>query len=277
MSENRWGNPAAKAFAKQHIRSVEAGGTKVRVNSLLTSVVAGMLADAGARDIMLPATITGYVPLKTGKPKPENYGIALKTKALDELATAYGFTPRGGSLVFTGSLEEARKAAAVAETSAVLVRVAPEMDPDRPRGLWSTDRPGVREVQPGDKGSDVYFYQLVMDAPDLSGTFDEWCSLNARYTQQRWGIPETGTITPDLWRGILPNPRRGFRAVSGDTGRSVIVLQAALLAYDWGELEVNGRFDKATVRAVNNLQETYGLRVWAGVGAPEWAALLGTW
>ena len=56
----RWGNPATKAFRKQHIRTVEAGGSTISVNALLTGVMAGMLADAGAQGIRLPATISAW-------------------------------------------------------------------------------------------------------------------------------------------------------------------------------------------------------------------------
>lgn len=270
----RWGNPCAAAFRKQHIRTVEVGGCTVLVNRQLTGIVAGLLTSAHAHNIRLGTSLGAYQSVGEEPPTALNYGIAIRTTQLRELGRAFGFVQHSRLLVFEGDLEEARTAAADAEHLAVLARVRQE---NPAQGGYKTVRPGHREVWPGDRGSDVYFYQLLVAAPDMSGVFDEWCTAMASYKQRKYGLPITGTISPELWAGLLPNHKRGIVTEYGDTGIPVTVLQSALKAYDWGgnDLEITGRFDKATTRAVNNLQETYGLRVHPGAGKPEWAALMG--
>jgi hypothetical protein len=276
-----YGNPATKSFRKQHIRLVTAAGTSALVNTAILNITASFLqAAAAARP--LPGKLEAWTPLPEGtEPQPQHYGIALALPpalANPDLAKQYGFTLQDDWLVFTADRDESHAAAVEAETQSVLDLVKPEMDPDRPGGSWSSDRPGIRELKEGDKGDDVQFFQLFFGTPHQDGIMTDWDVALVKELQRRWGLTITGTVTPETWIGLLPN-LRNFMVEFGDAGPVVKILQAILVAYDWTDdtLEITGRFDQATSRALANVQETYGLRNHPAAGSPEWAALLGRW
>lgn len=272
-----WGNPAVKTFKKEHIRQVAASGTTSQVNAEILDIVAGLFNHAQRHGLELPKQVKGWLAPKQGEPlTAAHYGRAVENIAgLDAIAAPYGFEPQGNLLVFTGDIDAARAIAEHAATEDMLAMVAGETRIERPADSWATDRPGVRELTTGDRGDDVQFFQAVFNAPDQSGTWDEWCAGAATHLQQRWGIPVTGTTTQDLWRGILPNTMN-YSISYGEDGHVVRVLQAALTAYDWDpDVLVNGRFDQDTLAAVTEIQKSYGLRVNPAVGPAEWAILLG--
>ena len=277
-----YGNPATKSYKKQHIRLAVAAGTSALVNKDILDIAAAFLtaAVADAPRTGLPDRITAWVPLPAGAdPGPEHYGLTLPaTIAAPDLAAAYGFETLGDYYVFTGNIADVQAAAVAAETASVLLLVGPEMDPNRPHSEWSTDRPGMREPGPGDKGDDVHFFQLLYSCPDQNGVMTEFDTALIRELQRRWGLTITGTITPETWGMLLPNARN-YQLDYGDINQTVKILQAALVAYDWtdGNLPVTGRFDQPTTRALSSVQETYGLRNHPACGAPEWAAILGRW
>lgn len=272
-----WGNPAVKTFKKEHIRQVAASGTTSQVNAEILDIVAGLFNHAQRHGLELPKQVKGWIAPKPGDPlTPAHYGAAVENlPGLEEIAGPYGFEPQDGLLVFTGDVAAARATAEQAATEDMLAMVAGEPRVERPADSWGTDRPGTRELGPGTKGDDVQFFQMIFNAPDQAGTWDDWCTGAATHLQQRWGIPVTGTTTQDLWRGILPN-ERNYSISYGEDGHTVRVLQAALTAYDWDcDVLVTGRFDQDTLAAVNEIQKSYGLRVNPAVGPSEWAILLG--
>lgn len=272
-----WGNPAVKTFKKEHIRQVAASGTTSQVNAEILDIVAGLFNHAQRHGLELPKQVKGWVAPKPGDPlTPANYGKAVENlPGLAPIAGPYGFEPQDDLLVFTGNITAARTVAEQAATEDMLAMVAGETRIERPTpDSWGTDRPG-RELTTGDRGDDVQFFQMVYNAPDQSGVWDDWCTGAATHLQQRWGIPITGTTTPDLWRGILPTTYN-YSISYGEDGHVVRVLQAALTAYDWDcDVLVNGRFDQDTLAAVTEIQKSYGLRVNPSVGPAEWAILLG--
>jgi hypothetical protein len=270
-----WGNPGGKTFRKRFIRRMNARGVTTEIHAELVDVATALITEAADAGIELPATLRGWQPAGTAKLEAANYGIALEAvPGLAAFALRWRFVEDDGWLVFTGDIEKAKIMAETAETKRVLKHVQEEQPPDT---LWTSVRPGERELTVGDRGDDVQFFQMVFNAPEQSGIFDQWCEGLAGHLQGRWGIEKTGTVTDDLWRGILPNVYN-YQINYGDSGHMVRVLQAALYAYDWdggNDVVVNGRFDEATMRAVKNLQETYGLRQHPGMTGAEWAALLG--
>lgn len=272
-----WGNPGVKTFKKEHIRQVAASGTTSQVNAKILDIVAGLFNHAQRHGVELPKQITGWVAPKSGGPfSPAHHGIAIENiPGLAAIAGTYGFEAQGPLLVFTGDIDAARAVADQAATEDMLAMVAGETRVERPADSWGTDRPGIRELTTGARGDDVQFFQMVYNAPNQGGTWDEWCTGLAAHMQQRWGIAVTGTTTPDLWRGILPNTLN-YSISYGEDGHIVRVLQAAISAYDWDPyVRVNGRFDQDTLAAVQEIQKSYGLRVNPAVGPAEWAILLG--
>jgi hypothetical protein len=276
-----YGNPATKSFRKQHVRLVTAAGTSALVNVAILNIAARFLHAAAAAGATLPERLEGWTPLPDGaEPQPQHYGLTLPASVADpDLAAQYGFTlVSAGLYAFTGDLDTEHAAAIDAETQQVLALVNPPGQPEPPERLWSNDLPGAREPGPDARGDDVQYFQLLYACPDQDGVMNAWDTQLIKELQRRWGLEQTGIITVDTWRMLLPNPRN-YDVEFGDVGPTVRMLQALLTAYDWtdGTLPITGRFDQATGRALASVQETYGLRNRPAAGAPEWAALIGRW
>lgn len=269
-----WGNPAAKDFRKKHIRVVTHNGTTVLVNAKIVDAAANLIAAATGP---LPAELQGWEPAGHDPYSPAHYGIAIE--AHPNLLEAHGFMRIGDRLVYSPNLAEQQDPAKAYEdtnTPAVLEQVAKEARDASER--WSTKLPGEREAAVGDAGNDVMVFQLMYDRPDQSGVMTEADGAVARLLQERWGIPQTGTLTTKTWICILPRLSNHYLSF-GDSGPVVKILQALLVAYDYddGSIDMNGRFDRATTIALGHLQTRYNLRRAPKAAAPEWAALIGKW
>jgi hypothetical protein len=262
-----WGNPAAPTYKKRCIRRITAGGKATYVHADIQDL-AGRLADAAG------VALEGWVaPRKGDDDHPRHYGIAVRAEGPIDGANAYGFEPyEDGWYVFMGTPAAAKKLTETAEAQRMEQRVEDEV---RHEHEWGTGRPGERELELGDKGDDVQFFQMVFAAPEQHGIFDSWCGAMAKLLQERWGVPVTGTVNENVWKSILPTAMT-YSIGYGDSGHIVRVLQAALVAYDWDyDVLVTGRFDEVTHRAVRKLQAEYGLRQSSDMSAPEWTILLG--
>lgn len=265
-----WGNPATKDFRKQHIRVVTHQGTTVLINIKIVDQAANLIASATGP---LPEKLEGWA--KPDGPRefgPRDYGIAIT--AHPNLPEGHGFHHLDGLLVYTG--EDDTSSFDEQNTKAVMDRVAAEPRDGGQR--WATKLPGERAAAAGDAGNDVMTFQLFYDRPEQSGVMTEADAGIVRMLQQRWGIEQTGTLTRDTWRCILPR-YNGHHLSYGDSGLTVKILQALLVAYDWdaGQVDMRGYYDRATTLAVNNLQARYDLRRAPRVASPEWAALVGEW
>ena len=271
-----WGNPATKDFRKKHIRVVTHAGTTVLVNAKIVDAAANLIASATGP---LPDQLQGWEPLAPedkDRIRPEHYGLAIA--AHENLPEAHGFVRHESNLIYAPDYQaDDPEAYAAANTQTVLDQV--QAEPRDGSTRWSTKLPGERAPGVGDAGNDVMTFQLIYSMPEQSGVMTEADGALVRTLQERWGIrPATGTITKDVWRVILPRPTNHYLSY-GDSGHLVKVLQALLVAYDYGgpEIDMHGRFDRTTTNALNQLQSRYGLRRAPRVGAPEWAALLGEW
>lgn len=269
-----WGNPAAKDFRKKHIRVVTHNGTTVLVNAKIVDAAANLIAAATGP---LPAELRGWEPIEPGQTdfQPYNYGLAIRAE--ENLPEAHGFTLYESNLIYgPGPEQDPTKAYETTNTPAVLDQVAREARDAS--GRWSTKLPGEREAQAGDAGNDVMVFQLMYDRPERSGVMTEADAAVARLLQERWGIPQTGTLSRRTWICILPRLQNHYLSY-GDSGPMVKILQALLVAYDYdgGTIDMNGYFDRTTTIALGHLQSRYNLRRAPKVAAPEWAALIGRW
>lgn len=262
-----WGNPAAPTYRKKNIRKITAGGEPTYIHRELQDL-AVKLADAAG----LP--LEGWkAPGKDEQDHPRHYGIAVRAGVEIPEAAQFGFVPDGdGWYVFSGTPAQAKDQAEALEAARMQERVQGEPAFEHE---WGTKRPGERELQMGDKGDDVQFFQMTYAAPDQTGIFDEWCEAMAKVLQGRWGARITGRVDENLWKGILPTALT-YSISYGDSGHVVRVLQSALVAYDWDRnVIVTGRFDDVTHKALRHLQADYGLRQSSEVTAAEWTILLG--
>jgi hypothetical protein len=268
-----WGNPATKDFRKEHIRVVSHQGTTVLVNARIVDAAANLISSATGP---LPPKLEGWAKPDHPAPYgPRDYGIAIR--AHENLPEGHGFSTSDGDwLVYAETTEDSTETYEAQNTKPVLEQVAAEARDASER--WSTKLPGERAAATGDAGNDVMAFQLFYDRPEQSGVMTEQDAMVVRMLQQRWGIEQTGTLTRDTWRCILPR-YNGHHLSYGDSGLVVKILQALLVAYDWdaGEVDMRGYYDRTTTIAVNNLQDRYGLRRAPRVASPEWAALIGEW
>lgn len=271
-TDSEWGNPALKTYKKRYIRNVKTANGSTWVHNEIADIVRELLTGAP-----LPlGDVPGYVaPEEEGALDPRNYGVVLHLPWSDSYR-AWGFEDYNGmGIIFTGSIDDARAnselALSLQGTRAAEGEVVPEV------GEWYHGRPGSRPLEPGMKGDDVQFIQLLTNVAE-DGIYGRETTAAVRYLQTRfnpYGDPVDG-VTEELWTAILPKGTR-FSLSRGDSGFKVRVLQALLAAYDWAAPDsVTGRYGVATARSVKRMQANAGLRVNGYVRPPEWAYLLGT-
>lgn len=272
-TDSEWGNPALKTFKKRYIRNVRTPNGTTWVHNEIADVVREILQGSP-----LPlGDVPGYVAPPEGEAAvtdPRAYGVVLHLP-WSEAYKAWGFEDFGGvGIVFTGSIDDARASSELA-LSLQGARAA-EDEPVVEVGEWHHGRPGSRPLEPGMKGDDVQFIQLLTAVND-DGVYGRETVAAVRYLQTRFNpyAEPTDGVTEELWAAILPKATR-FSITRGDSGFKVRVLQALLAAYDWASPEsVTGRYGVATSRAVKRMQANAGLRVNGYVRSPEWAYLLG--
>jgi hypothetical protein len=271
-TDTEWGNPALKTFKKRYIRAVRTPSGATWVHNEIADIVREIFTAAP-----LPlGDVPGYVPCDENSDKvgPVNYGVVLHLP-WDDAYKAWGFEDYSGmGIIFTGSIDDAR---ASSELALSLQGARAAADEVLPEGVeWHHGRPGSRALEPGMKGDDVQFIQLLTAITD-DGVYGRETATAVRYLQTRfnpYAEPDEG-VSLDLWGAILPKGTK-FSLSRGDSGFKVRVLQALLAAYDWAAPEsVTGRYGVATARSVKRLQANAGLRVNGYVRSPEWAYLLG--
>lgn len=271
-ADTEWGNPALKTYKKRYIRNVKTSNGSTWVHNEIADIVRELFANAP-----LPlGDVPGYVAPEDEKIiGPVNYGVVLHLPWSDSYK-AWGFEDYSGmGIIFTGSIDDARAnselALSLQGTRAAEGEILPEV------GEWHHGRPGSRPLEPGMKGDDVQFIQLLTSVTD-DGIYGRETAAAVKYLQTRfnpYAEPADG-VNEELWAAILPKGTR-FSLTRGDSGFKVRVLQALLAAYDWASPDsVTGRYGVATARAVKRLQANAGLRVNGYVRSPEWAYLLGT-
>lgn len=270
-TDSEWGNPALKTYKKRYIRNVKTPNGATWVHNEIADIVRELLSAAP-----LPlGDVPGYVAPEDGNTiGPVNYGVVLHLP-WDESYRPWGFEDYAGmGIIFTGSIDDARANSELA-LSLQGTRAA-EAEPVPEVGEWHHGRPGSRELEPGMKGDDVQFIQLLTGVFE-DGVYGRETEAAVKYLQTRFNpyADPSGTISEELWTAILPKGTR-FSLTRGDSGFKVRVLQALLAAYDWAAPDsVTGRYGVATARAVKRLQANAGLRVNGYVRSPEWAYLLG--
>jgi len=270
-TDTEWGNPALKTYKKRYIRNVRTPNGSTWVHNEIADIVRELLATAP-----LPlGEVPGYVaPEEEGKLGPVNFGVVLNLP-WSEAYRPWGFEDYSGlGIIFTGSIDDARANSELA-LSLQGTRAA-EAEPVPEVGEWYHGRPGTRPLEPGMKGDDVQFIQLLTNVHE-DGIYGRETAAAVKYLQMRFNPytePQDG-ISAELWTAILPKGTK-FSLTRGDSGFKVRVLQALLAAYDWATPEsVTGRYGVATSRSVKRLQANAGLRVNGYVRSPEWAYLLG--
>lgn len=272
-ADSEWGNPALKTYKKRYIRNVRTPNGATWVHNEIADIV---------REILLNAPLPlGDVPGYTAPPEgtestkdPRHFGVVL-TLPWSDAYEAWGFVDyKGEGVIFAGSIDDARAGSELA-LSLQAARAA-DAEPVIEVGEWHHGRPGSRPLEPGMKGDDVQFIQLLT-AVTPDGVYGRETAAAVMYLQTRfnpYAEPAEG-VTEGLWAAILPGQTR-FSLTRGDSGFKVRVLQALLAAYDWAAPDsVTGRYGVATARSVKRLQANAGLRVNGYVRAPEWAYLLG--
>jgi peptidoglycan hydrolase-like protein with peptidoglycan-binding domain len=272
-ADTEWGNPALKTYKKRYIRNVRTPNGSTWVHNELADIVREIFTAAP-----LPlGEVDGYVAPPedvTEITDPRSYGVVLHLP-WSEAYKAWGFADFGGmGIIFTGSIDDARASSELA-LSLQAARAA-EVEPVPTVGEWHHGRPGTRELEPGMKGDDVQFIQLVTGVKD-DGVYGRETAAAVQYLQTRFNpyAEATEGVSEALWAAILPKHTK-FSLSRGDSGFKVRVLQALLAAYDWAAPDsVTGRYGVATSRSVKRLQANAGLRVNGLVRAPEWAYLLG--
>ncbi len=271
-TDTEWGNPALKTYKKRYIRNVKTANGSTWVHNEIADIVRELLTSAP-----LPlGDVPGYTaPADENTIGPVSYGVVLHLPWSDAYRP-WGFEDYSGmGIIFTGSIDDARANSELA-LSLQGARAA-EAEPLPEGGEWHHGRPGSRPLEPGMKGDDVQFLQLLTNVTD-DGVYGRETAAAVRYLQMRfnpYAEPAEG-ISGELWAAILPKGTK-FSLSRGDSGFKVRVLQALLAAYDWAAPEsVTGRYGVATSRAVKRLQANAGLRVNGYVRSPEWAYLLGT-
>lgn len=275
MLETMWGNAAVKTFRKRCIRQVRTATSSVLVHAAIADITSEALRLAEAAGCTFPEEIPGYTAYTDGS-TPREWGLGFVLPGLPaELAEAFltlGLAVDGDEVTFQGDAVLAAELSSWVEAERVH-RMTPhlEKDPD----AWQTCSPGTRRLAAGAKGDDVQFVQYALGCEHTDGVYSPETTQTVMLLQRMYNQRQTGVMDEDAWAALLPTTLR-MAVEYGETGSTVRVLQAALLAYDWEPaVAVTGRFDQITLRGVRHLQDTYGLRASGVMGAPEWAALLG--
>lgn len=272
---HEWGTPTLKTFKRRFVRNVRTDTASTWVHVAIAPIVRELLVELDAA-----GTIPGYVqygPDSENPNSPSHYGVKLGLP-LTRQAQRWGFAACPGGIIFTGTIDEAHQLADEAQevhalravTATASTTAAPPED-----GKWGHNAPGVRPLTYGDKGDDVQFLQLVLNAGEQGGIFTEATDLAVKLFQRRYNLEETGDVGEAEWKLIIPRISK-LSLGRGDAGFRVRVLQSLLVAYDWvADLDVTGRFGYRTSMVVKELQQDYGLRVNGSVRGPEWAVLFG--
>lgn len=267
-----WGNPETASYRKTFIREISFEGATAEVHRELLDVAVEVLHMAHEQGVLKAGPILSYDPDADGGPTA--FGAALQIEGVVG-ADAWGYSEDANyGLVFAGSVEDAQRLSAMAQ-ELLAARGAHEDIIPESEEAWAYVKPGQRELAIGNKGDDVQFIQVLLNASDHGGTYDERTSTAVRWLQQQRGLPETGVVDAATWRLCYPRVT-AFSLGRNDAGFTVRVAQALLVAYGWEpELEVTGRYGSETDKAIRRLQEQRGLRVNGYMRGAEWVALLG--
>lgn len=269
-----YGNPATKQFKHLRIRILREGDVTVKIHKELVEMLRGIILKAQHEGWELPAEIPGWVPYDPEQEMPRHYGIVFTapSEQVAEYAESVGWTRLPGEVRL--EMGWTRGVDAIAE-------FVDGMEEDRmekrvqltPPGDWETRVPGHRELQLGDKGFDVMFFQFASGCPSETGVFDQLTASYAEMYNRRARVVDGGQRVTYGTLSLMTR-QRDSSLEHGDTGFQVRVLQSALKAYGWGDdIHINGRFDKPTTAAVQDLQESNKLRASGKVRGPEWIAL----
>lgn len=265
-----WGNPSTKQFRHQNIRIVREAGIKVLVHKELAENAKALILKSLAEGWALPDELESWQAPDSDNPSPRDYGLVIKapTVLMAQYAEKHGWKILDAEnwIGWTSTPEAAHAAVDAMELDRLAERVTLT-----PPGDWETRPPGYRELEEGDRGDDVQFFQLAVGCPVETGVFDGETVKYADAYNHRAHTGGGGRVTMGTWK--LMTRMRETSLERGDNGFQVRVLQAALKAYDWGEVRVTGRFDMDTHAAVVDLQQAAGLRATGKVRRGEWAVL----
>lgn len=267
--EQSWGDPSHREFERRFIRTLRWGQLEVRVHATVVEVFRDFFERVSLLWVDLDGPVFGWARAATDPRQALGLGIELPKLPANDLvraaALSLGLEVEDTIVTFVGSPLDADR------ISRAVVELRTTASDSIENAVTEVYRPGTRALDIGSYGHDVRFLQLFLNASSDHGVYDDELAKLVTGFRTARGLP-AGPADEAFWLAMFPE--RTVQVAPGDGGLWPRMVQALLLAGQYGSTPVTSHYGTRSTRDVRYLQEANGLRVTGFVRGPEWGVLV---